>query len=174
MDSILLHFVFEHLFHDLDFAFKHSRTMKLLRGSIGHFANLETVWPHWFLVFEIFCYSKISFHLYLFVIPKYEQYKSGTVMDAGPEWAGSGQVLGQSWKQRFGGKCERKEKKGWHNDFRQAKRKAEVIIYEMEHGTGLKGKVIVQLWCLGFHCLLDTQAEVLTGKSAELKSIIHV
>lgn len=74
----------------------------------------------------------------------------------------------------LGGNVKERKKKGWHNDFRQAKRKAGVIIYEMEHGTGLKGKVIVQLWCLGFHCLLDTQAEVLTGKSAELKSIIHV
>lgn len=41
-------------------------------------------------------------------------------------------------------------------------------------GIGLKGKIIVQLWRLGSYCLLDIQAEVLTGKSAELKSTIHV
>lgn len=59
--------------------------MKLLRGSIGHFANLESVWPYWFLVFELFCYSKISFHLYSFVILKYEQYKSGRMIDSIPD-----------------------------------------------------------------------------------------
>lgn len=46
---------------------------------------------------------------------------------------------------RIWGEMWKKGKKGWHNDFRQAERKAEVIIYKMERGTGLKGKVIVQL-----------------------------